>query len=147
MTFAPDDLVLEIDAEKTKRFYSRAQALTRSCGCPGCRNFAEAAAGFPAAVLDFLETLGIDAAKPAEVYAYGAAAGGRAVYYGGFYHLCAAVHTGNTRADTFHTIAPGFRVYFTEALSLPEADLPAPALQMEIDFSAVPWVLNEENPY
>ena len=44
-------------------------------------------------------------------------------------------------------ICEGYSVGFTTEISLPEEDLPQPALQIEIFFHGVPWLLDEENPY
>ncbi len=43
--------------------------------------------------------------------------------------------------------AAGYWVGFTNRISLPEDYLSAPAIQMEIDFHAVPWMLGKENTY
>ena len=65
------------------------------------------------------------------------------MHYGGFYHLCGTLKKGGG----FEPVADGFDVGFTEEISLPEDELPLPAIQMEIDFHGIPWLLDEENPY
>jgi len=141
MKFTLHDLILELDAEKTRRFYAETDA-SDECDCAGCRNYRLAVPRFPAEVADIFRRLGIDVGKPAEIIPWSAEEGGRAMHYGGFYHLCGRLIRGG-----HYTVTDGFSVSFTEDVSLPETGLPSPALQMEIDFHGVPWLLDEENPY
>ena len=155
MEYKLEDLLLEIDVEKTRSLYAQLETVTEGCTCDGCRNYMLAAAQFPPAVLDFFRALGIEAEKATEVIPWNAENGGRAMHYGGFYHLCGRLRggpdcwngTGGMNAGGFRTVAAGYRVGFTALISLPEKELPSPALQMEIDFSGVPWLLDKENTY
>ncbi len=47
----------------------------------------------------------------------------------------------------FHHIADGYSVGFSNHVDLLEDDFPEPAMQIEIDFFHIPWMLDEENPY
>jgi len=138
---------LTVDVERTKRFYETCVTAAETCSCAGCRNFGLAAEALPPAVGAFFASLGVDARKPAEIYVLHAEADGRALHYGGFYHLCGRLETGSAAEPGFTAVADGFAVAFTDRIDLPEQTLPAPALQMEIDFCGVPWKLDTPNPY
>ena len=62
-------------------------------------------------------------------------------------------NTGNLRFKNIcvaegkhYEISDDFRVSFQEECALVEKGFPRPVLQMEIE-AAIPWVLEEENPY
>ena len=146
---------LDIDVEQTSIFYSKADGI--SCDCDGCRNYAQAAALFPPSVQKFLHQLGIDPAKPAEVYV-NYAPSKETVCYGGFYHICGIIQKGTEpwvqvgeklfQLDEQYRIElnDDYSVYFTEQVHLLEDDFPSPTIQMEIAFT-IPWVLPEPNSY
>lgn len=137
-----NDLVIEADPEKTKLLYAGAERITDGCDCGGCRNYALAAERFPPEVSEFFSRMGIDPEKPAEVYLLDRKDADTA-RYGGFYHLCGRIINGDDdlnekledATSDFYPIAEGYYVAFTESISLPEEDVPLPALQMEIDFT------------
>lgn len=131
---------LDVDVGRTRAFCDRDAGI--ACACDGCRNYQKAAAAFPAAVRDFLESLGLAPEKPAEVYVNCAEAEGMRLSYGGFYHLCGVIR----RGEGVVRLAEGYRVWFRSECDLIADDFPRPAVQMEIDFH-VPWVLDEENTY
>ena len=149
--------IINADPEGTRAYYETDPGIT--CTCSGCRNYARAAAVFPAELLAFFHALGIDPQKPAEVYVNCTQADGR-LWYGGFYHLqgrllrgeggwytVAAGETSRTRAwdgESCYLAAEDFRVAFTEDTALVAPDFPRPVLQLEID-AALPWLLEEEN--
>ena len=143
MRFTLYDLLLEIDVDKTKRLCCEWDEARDGCDCAGCRNYRLAAETFPPEVRAFFRELGLDEKKPTEVFPWHAEDGGRALHYGGFYHLCGTIVKGSGRYD----VADGYSVAFTDDISLPEEHLPSPALQMEIDFCGVPWLLEEKDPY
>ena len=155
MRFSFHHLLLEIDVARTQAFYRQAPRLTDGCDCDGCRNYLLAVADFPPPVMAFLQQLGIDAAKAAEVFVWNAEDDGAALHYGGFYHLCGRFVSGDDcwqdngaiNRDAWAAVADGYAVGFTRRVSLAEENLPSPAIQMEIDFHAVPWKLDQTNPY
>ena len=158
MVFAFGGIVLDIDVKKTRALYERLAPVTAGCSCSGCRNYERAAADFPPEVRTFFSDLGIDPEKACEVISWFAEDGGRSMYYGGFYHLCGSIVSGEdcwTDSDNisipnqagYFTITNGYSVGFTSRISLPEEALTTPAVQMEIGFHGVPWKLPDENPY
>ena len=137
-TFGP--FVLEADIGKTERLYKKAPFITQGCSCDGCRSFMRAAGVFPGPVKEFFRSLGIDIRKAAEVYTISGpdeTAEGLTAHYGGFCHLCGTLVKQNPEAC--YTIAEGYNVRFTDAISLPEEGLEGPAVQIELDFCSVPW--------
>ena len=138
-TFGP--FVIEADIEKTRNLYDKAPFITQGCSCEGCRNFMTAAERFPQSVKGFFRSLGIDLRKAAEVYLISGpddTCEGQTAHYGGFCHLCGTLVKQNPEA--WYTIAEGYNVRFTDDISLPEEGLEGPAVQIELDFSRVPWV-------
>lgn len=152
---------LDIDIEKTRSFYQKANNVSVRCSCPGCRNFEKAVEILPDEIKCFFDALGIDGKKPAEVYANMVNNDGL-VLYGGFYHLCGRLFSGesawvtvksNTKAKTSfwdssktYSVSKDFLVSFQEDCSLVEDGFPEPVLQMEIEAS-IPWVLEESNRF
>lgn len=159
MQFSFGDIFLEVDVEKTKAFYQKAEKITEGCQCSGCRNYEQAASVFPDEVKLFFRNLGIAPDKAAEVYVNCPEDDGKTVYYGGFYHLCGTVQegvspwqtAGNTEnalisywnSEHTYLIVEGYHVGFFNGGSLIEENFPEPVIQMEIEFH-VPWVLDEE---
>lgn len=152
---------LDIDVQKTSSFYKKMNNVSSGCSCPVCRNFEKAADILPDEIKRFFDSLGINIKKPAEVYANAVNADGL-VSYGGFYHLCGRLLSGesawvtaksNKKATSFYwdtsktyAVSKNFNVSFTEDCSLAEDDFPKPVLQMEIDAN-IPWVLEEPNDF
>lgn len=146
---------LEIDPERTAAFYAAQSGIT--CGCAGCRNYERAALSLPEQVLGLFSELGIDPAKPAEVYV-NCAGTADTVYYGGFYHICGAILSDTNpwvpvtdRCFRFDEacrirLSDCCSVFFTEQVHLLEEGFPSPVIQMEIDFT-LPWMLEEPNAY
>ncbi len=139
--------VLETDREENRRLYAGWETVTDGCGCDGCRNFLLAVPSLPEPVRDFFDGLGVDLRKAAEVIPWNGEDGGKRMHYGGFYHLGGRLRAGGLEKAGFTPLAEGYCVAFTEEISLPEADCPARALQLEIDFSGVPWLMDSGNPY
>ena len=139
--------IIEIDAEKTAEFSKALPVVTDECNCPGCRNYVQAIGVFPSVVKELFKGLGIDLRKASEVYVYSSVGKGDAVYYGGFYHLCGKLLKAEPDADVSYKITDGYSVRFIKEIDLAEGVIPDDAVQMEIAFTSVPWVLSEENPY
>jgi hypothetical protein len=138
--------VIDIDSVKTAGYCNTLPVVTDECDCPGCRNFVKASADFPDEVREFFNELGMDPKKASEVYAYGAVDEGKSVYYGGFYHLCGTI-LNDGDSDASYKITGSYSVRFTKEIDLPEENMPQDMIQMEIDFTSVPWMLSEANPY
>ncbi len=152
---------LDFDVQKTRLFYQKLNNVSDGCSCPGCRNFEKSVEIVPDEVKCLFDSLGIDIKKPAKVYANVVNADGMASY-GGFYHLCGRLLSGesawvtvksNKKATAFYwdtskiySVSKDFNVSFVENCSLVEEGFPKPFLQMEIDAN-IPWVLEEPNDY
>ena len=155
MIFRFSNFVLDVDVDRTRAFYAREDVETTSekCVCAGCRNYDKAILQAPAAVLAFLESLGIDPRKPAEAFdVMGGLDENGNVWYNGFYHVCgtrlegedAWVHTSENSmhldGDRMYAVDEAFKVSFEEQVVLLHEGFPTPVLQMEID-ARLPWVL------
>ena len=131
------------DVERTRAAYALAPAGSASlCTCNGCRNFAAThLEAFPESFVDFLTTLGVDAAKDGEVYHVGRKAPALH-YYGGWFHFVGTLDlTGDFAAVE---MAPGFSVSLCKAGAPPLESLRSFRLvQIEFQSDHVPWVLDE----
>ena len=131
------DYKLDIDLERTEKFYSETSCISDDCDCADCRNYMEWAVNLPEKVMTFMKRLGIDPIKATEVYVNGRDEEKKIADYGGFYHICGEIlETGENEA--FFEICEGCSVAFTKDVSLKEDCLTEPCFQMEIDFSCVP---------
>ena len=116
---------------------------SRTCKCAGCRNFVAAGMQvFPAAFLDFLESLGIDPVKDGEVYHIARHSPGRHIY-GGWYHFVGLLQVSGEFA------AVEFGSGFSSRLCSPTAPRIAtlaeqPVVQLSFAADQVPWVLSGE---
>lgn len=163
MVFTFGKFTIDVDIEKNRAFYQTGEALTVGCNCDGCVNFEKAADSFPELVREFFQGLGVDPKKPAETFAYCSEENGKNLFYGGFYHLCGTVLTGDNawimrevdsttsvlyvNEDYLYEIADGFNVLFSTAGdALLEDGFPEPVITMDFEFH-VPWVLDKENTY
>ncbi|MBQ6672291.1 MAG: hypothetical protein IJM73_03615 [Spirochaetales bacterium] len=140
MIFTLGNFRLDVDTEKTEELYANAPVITETCSCEGCSNYVQAAKLFPPEVKVFFHLLGADPEKAAEVYLLYSDDKEKKAAYGGFYHLCGKILEGKTDGSERYTVSDGYRVHFTDDISLPEEGLNEPAIQMEIDFQEVPWV-------
>ena len=141
-----DGNTIEIDSRKTAEFCKALPVVTDECDCLGCRNYAQAVSAFPSEVKAFFQKLGMEPRKASEVYVYGAVDEGKAVYYGGFYHLFGKILTDGDLGASYK-ITECYSVRFKKEINLPEEEMPKDMIQMEIDFTSVPWMLSEGNPY
>ena len=148
MIFRFGNYTLDVDVERTRAFYAREDVKTTSeqCTCAGCQNYDKAILKMPAAVTDFLESLGLDPRKPAEAFdVMGGLAEDGKVLYNGFYHLCgvrlqgedAWVETAKDMkhldGDRMYAVDGDFKVSFEEEVCLLHEAFPTPVLQMEFD--------------
>lgn len=153
MIFTFSQYQIDIEVEKTKEFYSKAEYLTEGCSCQWCQNYEKAADKLSPNIHDFFAQLGVDIKKPAEVYMNCPNEDGT-IYYGGFYHLCGRLLTGESawqeagngvsqwKEEMCHRIDENYAVSFQEEAALVEKGFPMPVLQMEIA-ATIPWVLEE----
>ena len=148
MIFRFGNYTLDVDVERTRAFYARGDVKTTSqqCTCAGCQNFDKAILEMPAAVTDFLESLGLDPRKPAEAFDVmgGLAEDGKVLYHG-FYHLCGVRLQGEDAwvkiakdmkhldGDRMYAVDGDFKVSFEEEVCLLHEAFPTPVLQMEFD--------------
>ena len=148
MIFRFGNYTLDVDVERTRAFYARGDVKTTSqqCICAGCQNFDKAILEMPAAVTDFLESLGLDPRKPAEAFdVMGGLAEDGKVLYNGFYHLCGVRLQGEDAwvkiakdmkhldGDRMYAVDGDFKVSFEEEVCLLHEAFPTPVLQMEFD--------------
>lgn len=150
--------LLDIDVEKTKKFYETAETITQGCDCSACCNYEKATHKFPTEVLNLYDKIGVDITKAAEIMPYFSENDKKSISYGGFYHICGTLLSGNTLWNTsdsavlhlnenkMQKITDGYRIGFKSECDLLEDNFPLPAIQMEILFTC-PWVLETENIY
>ena len=132
------------DRAATAEAYRRAAAGgSRTCDCAGCRNFIAAGLQiFPAAFLEFLESLGIDPVKDGEVFHIARHSPGQHIY-GGWYHFVGVLELSGDCAPV--EFGEGFSCFLCRAGSPRLETLEGPTV-VELKFSAerVPWVLAED---
>lgn len=132
---------IEVDTLRTKAIYSLIKSGgSKECGCAYCRNFLEQVPNcFPAEVIEFLETCGIDPTKDAEVYEMGSAENGRHLYGGEYYFICKS--TPKIDADE---LPNGFEFTILNPTPLePEEFHNIEGAKCFSFMWPIPWVLNE----
>jgi hypothetical protein len=129
------------DPEATRRAYAATPLVDLSACCDTCENFwAAVGAGcaFPAEFVALAQTLGIDLAKPAELYEVADVRPGWHLYEGWYHFVGTAPCAGTTPAATE---AKPFLAYLLSENSLAhEAFRGQPLVQLEFQ-AVVPWVL------
>ena len=136
-----------VDRQATTAAYANeAAGGADTCDCAGCRNFRIARSEvFPVEFLKFLDELGVDFKKDGEVYEIARLDTGLHVY-GGWYHFVGQlIETGDFPQEEY---GPHFRAWLQRASapmlpSLKDKDL----VQVEFAADAVPWLLEEPDPY
>lgn len=116
-----------------------------ACTCNGCRNFVAARDEiFPARFVEFLNTLGIDPTKDAEVYHTARIAPGRH-HYGGWYHFIGTLDTTGDFAPV--DFGHGFTAWLCTS-SAPRISTLSdrPVVQVEFSTDRAPWVLEGSEP-
>lgn len=143
---------VDIDVEKTKKFYEQAHLISSGCSCPGCRNFTKAVDFLTENVKEIFVKMGIDMKKMCEVYVC-MELDEHTLYYEGFTHLCGTIINGGyvwKEADeelkildpsSLVTITEDLKIGFTDEIDLIEDDFPTPVIQLEFSI-AIPWVLD-----
>jgi len=157
MIFELSKFILDVDVDKTRKFYDTALVVSKGCSCDGCRNYERSVDTLPKNITSFFAQFGIEMKKVREVYVNCANADGT-LHYGGFYHLCgkiikgecAWVSTGPNASywdtEKTHAISNDFKVSFSDKCDLLELGFPLPAIQIEIE-ADIPWVLEEKHGY
>ncbi len=135
--------ILEIDVEKTNKFY---KTDIEVCDCLYCCNYAEAVKSADASVTSFFAELGIIPEKPAEVSEF-AMENAELHHYIGFYHIVGKVLKGNTCTmsdwQDHHTCQLGpFEFCLAQEAEQVQANFPEPILQLNFEVF-LPWVLEE----
>lgn len=150
------DFKLEVDVEKTRKYYKTAEKITDGCTCDGCVNFEKAADVFPTPVKELFENLGIDPQKAADVFTCCAENNGEKLYYIGCYVFFGKILAGE-RIKLFEKVDENTSIGRLQEKSLfkvdedyyigfePNGDFKT-SLLMEVHFH-VPWVLNKPNSY
>ena len=128
-----------MDIERTKRFY---RDLKRSnlCDCAYCRNYVKEAAKAYPAVTAYLQTLGVDIAKPFETMPLELDEDGRMPYIGPQY-LVFGAEAGFAAA----TVKDANDVEIRLAQSHPGDDIQEPHFVIEIEPIFLPWTVEETN--
>lgn len=161
MIFRFGNTVIDADIEKTRTFYRSSRIITDDCSCEGCQNFVAGAKKLDREIMEFFQKLGIDVLKPAEIIAWCSEDNGKAVHYGGWYHICGQLISdtdcwtlktdskGSTSQsldeEKFFSLTDNFSVGFTNTIGLKAKDFPEPVVQMEILIHHFPWVLDTAN--
>lgn len=145
------DWILEIDFERTYNFYNSCHLITDNCTCIDCCNYVKSCALIPKKILDLYVSFGIDPTKEGEVYNMIKNDDGTCLY-GGFYHITGRILKGpdcvfsvmsedNSQLRTFNLIPviEGYKIGFTQRVSLVPPGFPLPVIQMEFMFN-IPWI-------
>ena len=161
MTLDFENFSVEIDAEATRRAYESLPRTGEKCGCVGCRNFTLAmgdALGEGGRRL--FASAGVEDPAKATESCVDLPHGDGTFLYGAWYHLCGRIRRrfeavpdatsaewGEARerrvGERAHiSFVDGRKIIGREA-----AFGDAAIVQMELSAEAVPWVLDESNPY
>lgn len=143
MIFEGWDFVVDRDA--TRAAYKAAErGGSQECECAGCRNFCDArSVVFSSKFLAFLDELGIDPRKDAEVVHIQRVAPGMH-HYSGWFHF---VGTLNKSADTVTNFGDGFSVWMCPSFAPRLASLRGKeVVQLEFETPNVPWLIDAEEP-
>ena len=160
MTLNCDNYDVDIDVEATRRAHSRLPRTSEKCGCAGCRNFT-------LAIGDVLgeggrrlfASVGVEDPAKATESCVDLPHGDGTFLYGAWYHLFGRIRRrfeavpdatsaewgggqGAPRGRARISFVDGRKIIGREA-----AFGDAAIVQMELSAEAVPWVLDEPNPY
>ena len=140
---------VDVDMERTRRWYETEPTASQCCDCDGCVNFDRAADLFPESVKSFFASLGAAAKKPIEVYVNYTNKDG-ILWYGGWYHLCGTLLSEGEELWQVTEGKPfgsrGFQIFFRGRADCVQENCPRPVVQMELN-ADIPWVLEKENTY
>ncbi|NLS76855.1 MAG: hypothetical protein GXY76_06300 [Chloroflexi bacterium] len=140
--------LLEVDTEATAATYRNVPS-DQDCTCAYCRNFRAAWRTLPAELLQVLETLGIDPAKPLDITEFWENEDGTH-FYMGMYNLVGRIVDGDDYRTVsrksgqidLHPLVENAGIGFTGDVDFGRG-FPTPILQAEF-MADVPWVLGEK---
>jgi hypothetical protein len=98
MIFEFGNYKLDVDVEKTRKYYEIAKAISEECDCVNCENYANAIDFLPQEVISFFDQLGVDMRKSPEVYNVSGEGPGadNTIFYQGWYHVCGNIIYGES---------------------------------------------------
>ena len=143
MIFQFGRYTVDVDVEKTRAYYTSNFSFTTSevCSCERCQRFPNAIMSCSAAVVDFLNSLGIDPRKPGEVFG----TTNERDNYDGWYHIVGTLLSGKISGpcvDRSNAFVPDknvdFIVWFDDdstRMGWIEENFPSPIL--ELSFTAL----------
>ncbi|GJL80120.1 MAG: hypothetical protein NPINA01_31090 [Nitrospinaceae bacterium] len=137
------------DSLATRAVYEKIESGT-GCDCDHCKNFEKLGADvFPPEMHEIFRLLGIDFAKPVEVFRYCRLDSGLHSY-GGWYHFIGSIVDGADCVQNcsveLERISDKASFGFSRQASLVHDSFPDhPVIQLDIDIE-IPWVLNETEP-
>lgn len=153
MVFQFGQYKVDVDPEKTRKFYETQESFFDGCGCDGCRNLEKALALIPQTVKEFFAKLGIDPEKLFDCFAAGQKTE-KTVLYQGICFAYGAVLEGKSawekagenrhiwNGETAYPLTEDFRVSF-ENSSVRDKDVSEPAVKVEFT-AIVPWLLDKK---
>lgn len=157
MIFQFGEYKIDVDVEKTRKFYSGAELISKGCQCDGCLNFERAVDRLPQKTRDFFSSLGVDMKRICECWVY-CAKDKNTLSYGGLCHICGTLLGGESAwkmknssmaywdDEATYSLSSDFAVSFDDRIDMLEEDFPLPVIQL--DFTAdIPWVLEIRNEY
>jgi len=139
---------VDCDVDRTSACYHQFEG--PCCSCLYCRNFMAALdSAFPQDFRILASRLGIDVAKPTEVYQYNREPSGLH-YFGGLFHFVGVLFdeekTEGPRRLEFEVLSSGFEFTLSSQVQLVADAFKGNGL-VQLDFAThVPWVLSEPDP-
>ncbi len=127
---------IEFDKDVTAQAYTR---LSVGCDCAYCRNFLAICRNLPRDYVEFLNQLGIDPTKPAEIVEYNENHDGT-YHYGWWFHVVGRLTKENESIVKFNS---EIDIVIRNRRDVAPKDFPRPSIQIEF-FSNLPWVLEEQ---
>lgn len=147
---------IDLDIEKTADYHHNDSRLM--CDCLGCRNFKRAVATFPQELSAFLESLGVDPAKP-EILSIDYAPSNHTMAYSGFYYLCGTILRGKEiwiqdGPEARHLdeqcrlqVSSDYSAWFTVPFhAVANSDFPQPIVALHF-VCTLPWLMQEPHIY
>ena len=131
--------VVQADAVRTRETYKELSGGPSVCGCSYCRNFLAAASdSLPASICRFMDIVGIDRLKAAEVYELGRDENSTSAYAGEYY-LWGWVETGPTGDGA---AGDGFQIAFIGRSGLQPQEFDSTGALCLYFTGRLPWVLD-----
>ncbi|MBE7021110.1 MAG: hypothetical protein E7411_06740 [Ruminococcaceae bacterium] len=159
MIFEINQIVVDIDVEATRSYYTQVDRLN-DCSCSGCVNYRQYTKECNNKIKDFFSGIGIDDMNfiteitPLDVTC-DAYEQDHCIDYMGFYHIKGEIIENKQSPlsqqeciiqDNWEKIDENFYVTIHNEISFLPDGFPTPCLQLGI-FAHFPWVIEEENTY